>query len=215
MERHGIVLFGDVVDSRDQPHAATDWLAALCRNLDAVYGEHRLASFEFTQGDEIQGLLRPSADPFEAVLRSTLPSPDAPDRAPRMRWVAVLGPIDPGRGPATHRTGEAFLHARTLLGAARDARDGLSCQTGDTVADEYLSGTAPVLSAIIDRMTDRQRRIAHLALVEGLRQSEIAGRLDVARPTVSVSFARGDIRNLTRLTGAVRAIWTDGVRRAL
>ena len=92
-------------------------------------------------------------------------------------------------------------------------RDGLLCQTGDAAADAYLAGTAPVLAAIIDRMTDRQRQIARLALVDGLRQSEIAERLDVARPTVSVSYARADVRNLARLVDAVRRIWTDGVER--
>ena len=130
-----------------------------------------------------------------------------------MRWVAVLGSIDAGRGPATHRTGEAFLRARALLDQARADRDGLLCQTGDPDADAYLAGTAPVLAAIIDRMTDRQRQVAALALVDGLRQSEIADRLDVARPTVSVITARGDVRNLARLADAVRAIWADGVER--
>ena len=133
---------------------------------------------------------------------------------PRMRWVVVLGSIDPGRGPATHRTGEAFLRARALLDQARADRDGLLCQTGDGDADAYLAGTAPILAAIIERMTDRQRQVARLALLDGLRQSEIAGRLDVARPTVSVIAARGDVRNLARLVGAVRAIWGDGVQRA-
>lgn len=211
----GIVLFGDVVGSRLRPRATTDWLMGLCRDLDTTYGDRRLASFEFTQGDEVQGLIRPDADPFTAVLRSTLPEPGAPDHAPRMRWVAVLGGIDPGQGPATHRTGDAFVRARAALERARDDRDGLLCQTGDTTADEYLSGTAPVLSAIIARMTDRQRQIARLALVDGLRQSEIADRLQVARPTVSISFGRGDVRNVGRLTEAVRAIWADGVARVL
>ena len=68
-------------------------------------------------------------------------------------------------------------------------------------ADAYLAGTTPLLAAIIDRMTDRQRQIARLALVDGLRQSEIAERLDVSRPTVSVSYARADVRNLARLAG--------------
>ncbi len=211
----GVVLFGDVVGSRDGPRAAAGWLGSLCRALDDVYAQQRLADFEYTQGDEIQGLLRPDADPFGAVVLSTL-QPHAGDGAvPRMRWVTVLGAVDPGHGPATHRTGDAFVRARALLERARDERDGLLCQTGDRAADAYLTGTAPVLAAIIERMTDRQRSIARLALVDGLRQSEIAARLDVARPTVSVSFARGDVRNLGRLVGSIGAIWADGVARVL
>jgi hypothetical protein len=215
MDTQAVVLFGDVVRSRDAADRAAHWLGSLGGSLDASYSDERLASFEFTQGDEIQGLLAPTADPFRAVLLSTLHPHQGPDDAPRMRWVMVLGSVGPGQGPATHRTGDAFVHARELLRQARDDRDGLLCQTGDPAADAYLAGTAPLLAAIIDRMTDRQRQIARLALIDGLRQSEIADRLDVARPTVSVSYARGDVRNLARLVASLHAIWADGVTRVL
>jgi DNA-binding CsgD family transcriptional regulator len=211
----GVVLFGDVVGSRRGPGTATGWLDSLRQAFDHVYASTRLADFEFTQGDEIQGLLAPTTDPFLAVLLSTLRPHTGREAVPRMRWVMVLGHVDPGEGPTTHRTGDAFVGARALLGQARDERDGLLCVTGDRVADEYLAGTTPVLAAIIERMTDRQRHIARLTLVDGLRQSEIAERLDVSRPTVSVSYARADVRNLSRLVAAVRAIWVDGVERAL
>ena len=65
----GIVLFGDVVASRGVPRSA-DWLRSLREELDAAYGDERLAPFEFTQGDELQGLLAPAADPFEAAVRA-------------------------------------------------------------------------------------------------------------------------------------------------
>ncbi|MCY7417322.1 MAG: hypothetical protein LH650_02285 [Chloroflexi bacterium] len=215
MDVHGVVLFGDVVRSRDDADLAARWLDGLSASLDAAYGSQRLADFEFTQGDEIQGLLAPGADPMRAILLSTLHPHGAGSAVPRMRWVMALGRVEPGQGPATHRSGDAFVAARALLGRARDDRDGLLCQTGDPVADAYLMGTAPLMAAIIDRMTDRQRQIARLALIDDLRQSEIADRLDVARPTVSVSFARGEVRNLARLVTSVRAIWADGVKRVL
>ncbi len=209
----GIVLFGDVVSSRAAPGRATRWLQSLSHTLDDDYGPGRLASFEFTQGDEIQGLLRPGADPFHAVLSSALRPTAGHDAAPRMRWVMVYGDVDDGSGPATHRTGAAFVRARDVLDAARDERDLLRCESGDPVMDAYLDGTAPVLAAIIERMTDRQRQVARLAILEGLRRSEIADRLEVTRPTISVSYARGDVRNLERLITVVRAMWTDGVAR--
>jgi predicted XRE-type DNA-binding protein len=215
MDGQGVVLFGDVVGSRKDAARAARWLADLSIDLDAAYGALRLADFEFTQGDEIQGLLTPGADPLRAILLSTLHPHGVGTGVPRMRWVVVLGHVDKGQGPTTHRSGEAFVAARALLGRARDDRDGLLCQTGDPVADAYLAGTAPLMAAIIDRMTDRQRQIARLAIIDDLRQSEIAERLDVARPTVSVSFARGEIRNLARLVTSVRAIWADGVARVL
>src|SRR5918992_2448736 len=100
----GVVLFGDVVRSRDRAAAATEWLESLRARLDDLYGRQRLAPFEFTQGDEIQGLIDPSADPFVGVLDATLRPHDGPDAAPRMRWVVAAGAIDPGRRPATRRT---------------------------------------------------------------------------------------------------------------
>ncbi len=211
----GVVMFGDVIASREAPSSATGWLASLCRSLDDVYRDERLAAFEFTQGDEIQGLLRPTADPFRAILASMLRPSSGPKGVPRMRWVAVLGRVDAGRGPATHRTGPAFVRARALLTQARSERDGLLCETGDPTADAYLAGTAPMLAAIIERMTDRQRQVARLALIDGLRRSEIAERLDVARPTISVSYARADVRNLSRLVDALRRMWTDGAGRVM
>lgn len=209
--RRGIVLFGDVIKSREGAAASTAWLESLCATLDRVYGSQRLAPFEFTQGDELQGLLDVSADPFLAVLHATLRPRNGPDAVPRMRWAVVAGDIDPGRGPATRRTGAAFILARSSLEEAKRQRDTLTCRVQDEHANVLLDGTAPVLAAMIDGMTDRQREVARLALVDGLRQSEIADRLGIARATVSVSSARGDVRSLGRLLGALRTIWADGL----
>jgi DNA-binding CsgD family transcriptional regulator len=210
----GVVLFGDVVHSRSAAQASTAWLERLRTELDDRYTDERLAEFEFTQGDEIQGLLAPTADPFAAVLHATLQRHAGPAAVPRMRWVIVAGRVDPGHGPATRRTGDAFVMARQVFGAVRARHDGLCCRTGDARADELLDGTAPVLASIIEAMTDRQREVARLALVEGLRQSEIADRLGIARATVSVSWARGGVPNLERLVRAIRAIWREGVEHA-
>ena len=99
------VLFGDVIRSRRDARSATAWLRTLTADLaDAYPPEERLARFEFTQGDEIQGLLVPSADPLRAVLRAAL----HPERIER-RWVVVRGAVDPGRGPATQRSGAALV----------------------------------------------------------------------------------------------------------
>jgi hypothetical protein len=211
----GVVLFGDVVHSRERSAASTAWLELLCGRLDDTYSEQRLAPFEFTQGDEIQGLLGSDADPFLAILDATLRPHRGSDAAAPMRWAVAAGRVDPGHGPATRRTGPAFLIAREALERAVKTKDGLRCVSGDPRADGLLADTAPVLAAIIDDMTDRQRDIARLALVDGLRQSDIAERLDVAPPTISVSYARGGVRNLERLANAVRTIWREGITRAM
>jgi RNA polymerase sigma factor (sigma-70 family) len=201
----GIVLFGDVVRSRDDLSRSTDWLRTLIEELERVYPPSaRLASFAFTQGDELQALLRPSADPFEAVLRGTLHEDARP-----MRWAIAVGGVEPGRGPATQRTGTAFLAARALLETARARREGLLVTVGADPADELLGELAPLLVDLLADLTERQREIARLMLVDGLRQSEVAERLDVSRATISVMAERARIRRIGGLVAVLRRIVSD------
>jgi len=205
----GTVLFGDVVGSRRDPGASV-WLRALRADLDAAYPRgQRLAGFGFTQGDEIQGLLAPGADPFRAVLRAAL-SPDARE----LRWAIVAGPIDPGTGPATERTGPAFHAARELLARAKARRDGLLAVTGEPGADALLADLGPLLPALLAGLTTRQREIGRLILIDELRRAEAAARLNVSRATVSVTADRGRIRHIEGLVRALGTIFRDGVERA-
>jgi DNA-binding CsgD family transcriptional regulator len=198
----GIVLFGDVVESRDDPQASSAWLRTLCRVLEERYPPaERLAGFGFTQGDELQGLLAPGADPFLAVLIGTLH-----EGARSMRWVVAAGEVAPGSGPATERSGPAFLAAREALLAAKVRRDRLLVKTGEPGADRLLDGLAPILGEMLADLTERQRRVAWLVLVENLRQAEVADRLRVSRATISVAHARGHIRSIGRLVAALRAV---------
>jgi DNA-binding NarL/FixJ family response regulator len=197
-----LVLFGDVIRSRRDSVAATAWLRILTTDLTAAYPPaERLAPFEFTQGDEIQGLLAPGADPFRAVLRATL-HPDAAE----MRWVVVAGDVDPGRGPATQRSGPAFIAARERLAVAATRRELLAVVSADPPTDELLEGLAPLLGELLADLTDRQREIAWLILVDGLRRSEVAERLHVSRATISVAADRAHIRSIGELARVVRAL---------
>jgi RNA polymerase sigma factor (sigma-70 family) len=210
MTTRALVLFGDVVRSRVDGPAGTTWLRELIRELERAYpGTARLAPFAFTQGDELQGLLRIDADPFAAVLRATLH-----DDALPMRWVIVAGPVETGRGPATERTGPAFLAARRLLEQARARREGLLVQVGDTRADELLGELAPLLADLLADLTDRQRSIARLMLIGGLRQSEVAERLGVSRATISVMAERARIRRIDGLLGVLRRTVRDALAGA-
>jgi DNA-binding CsgD family transcriptional regulator len=198
----GIVLFGDVVESRDDPQASSAWLRTLSRALEERYPPaERLAGFGFTQGDELQGLLAPSADPFLAVLIGTLH-----ERARPMRWAVAAGEVAPGSGPATERSGPAFLTAREALIEARARRDRLLVRTGEPGADRLLDGLAPILGEMLADLTERQRRVAWLVLVENMRQAEVADRLGVSRATISVAHARGHIRSIGRLVAALRSL---------
>src|SRR3954464_9134841 len=95
------VVFGDVVGSRDDP-GTPEFLRALRDDLEAAYGKGRLAPSGFTQGDELQLLLAPGYDPFQAVLRAAL-RPDARG----IRWAIVGGDVLAGTGPAPAPTGPA------------------------------------------------------------------------------------------------------------
>ena len=204
------VLFGDVVRSRVDAPAGTAWLRELIEELEQVYPRSaRVAPFGFTQGDELQGLLSTDADPFAAVLRATLH-----ERALPMRWVIVAGMVERGSGPATERTGPAFLAARRLLEGARTRRDGLTVHVGDGRSDDLLAELAPLLADLLADLSERQRAIARLMLVDRLRQSEVAERLEVSRATISVMAERARIRRIEGLLDVVRQIVTDGVAAA-
>ncbi len=206
----GIVVFGDVVRSRADATGSTAWLRALTARLDEAYAPgQRLAPFAFTQGDELQGLLATSADPFAAVLIAALDP-----RARPMRWAISGGPIDPGRGRATERTGGAFLAARELLERARAERDRLVVRVGSQPADSLLDDLAPLLGDLLAELTDRQRELARLMLVDGLRRADAAETLEVSRATVSVMAERARIRRLEGLVRALRRLVADGLGAA-
>jgi predicted XRE-type DNA-binding protein len=206
-----LAVFGDVVGSRKAGPASAAWLRALVRELDAAYGDQRLAPFGFTQGDELQGLLPGTADPLEGVFRAALREEEDP---PAMRWVVAAGAIEPRAGPATERTGPAFLEARALTTAVRRRRDLLAVRSGDEATDALLEDVAPPLGRLLADLTDRQRLVGRLLLVERMRQSEVAERLAIARPTVSVVADRAHVRDLERLRHAVVSLLRSGIERA-
>jgi len=208
-DERGIVLFGDVVGSRRDPTTAAEWLRDFTHRLTELYGDDALAPFGFTQGDELQGLLRTGADPLRAVLLGALD-----DEAPKLRWVIVAGPIAAGMGPAPERSGPAFLAAREAIERLRRQRERLLMITGDDRADVLLDDLAPVLGELLDELTIRQRTVVRLAVVDQLRQSEVAQRLNVSRATISVAFGRGRVRSIAALVHAIGLIFRDGVARS-
>lgn len=208
-DRPGLVLFGDVLGSRRDSVGSTAWLRGLVADLDTAYGDDRLAPFGFTQGDELRGLLAPDADPMIAVVRAAL----GPEGR-RMRWVIVRGEVDSdttgGMSPATERTGPAFATAREALDRARTSHDRLVVRTGRDEVDSLLADLTPALVDMLDGLTERQRAVARLALIEDLRQSEVADRLKVRRATISVSFSRARIRSLQRLVSGIGRVYSSG-----
>jgi predicted DNA-binding protein (UPF0251 family) len=131
-----------------------------------------------------------------------------------MRWVIAAGAVDPGEGPATKRTGAAFLSARSLINAAHRDGDGLRCASGSGPTDDLLDGVAPVLASLIDRMTDRQREVVHLQSIDRLRQEAVADRLGISQPAVSGLLTRAAARDVARLATVVRTLFREGVDRS-
>jgi 8-oxo-dGTP pyrophosphatase MutT (NUDIX family) len=195
------VVFGDVIHSRLDPAGSSAWLRSLCAELQAAYGNETIAAFGFTQGDELQGLLRPAADPLGVILRAALGQDARP-----MRWAIASGRVEPGRGPATERSGQAFIAARAALEETRHQRSSLRIVTGEPTVDVLLDDLAPVLGAALEQLSASQRRVARLILVDGLRRSEVADRLQVSRATVSVAANRGGVPSLERLSRAIRIL---------
>jgi DNA-directed RNA polymerase specialized sigma24 family protein len=130
-----------------------------------------------------------------------------------MRWVIVAGRVEQGTGPATQRSGPAFLAARELATMARRQRDSLLMRTGDPDTDDLLEGVAPVLGRLLGELTVRQREVARLLLVEGLTQAAAATRLSVKAPTISVAAERARVRDIGRLRTATLKIFRMGVER--
>jgi DNA-directed RNA polymerase specialized sigma24 family protein len=129
-----------------------------------------------------------------------------------MRWAIVAGLVEEGTGPATQRTGPAFLTARSLVDEARAERDSLRAISGHAWTDGVLAGTAPLLGALLGDLTDRQREVARLILVDGLRRAGAAETLGISRPTVSVLASRGRVREIGRLAGSLAELFRHGAQ---
>ena len=76
----------------------------------------------------------------------------------RMRWVVVAGEVEPGTGPATQRTGPAFLRARERLDEATSRRDGLPDVDRRSTTDRLLDDLAPILAELLGDLTPTPAR---------------------------------------------------------
>jgi len=204
MERDRVLfVIGDAVGSKRDSAGTAEWLRALAVDLNGAYGEACVAAWEFTRGDEVRGMLRPDSDPLAVVLRSALAEAARP-----MRWALAWGEVDRDGVEATaaDRTGPAVLAAERMVGEAKRRRVRLVVDTGDTDANAILEGIAPAFMDMLAKLTPTQRHVARLAIIDGLRQSEVAARLKVRRATISVSFARARVASIEGLAGAIRKL---------
>ncbi len=152
------------------------WLDALRRTLGRRLRAPSAWPIRVHPGRRDPGPAAPAADPFLAVLLSTLAA--ARRRRTPCRGCAgwsCCGAVDPGRGTSHAPHGRRIPACAGLArpGPRRPGRPAVSTRATRARMHIWLA-RHPLLAAIIERMTDRQRLIARLALVDGLRQSEIA-----------------------------------------
>jgi DNA-directed RNA polymerase specialized sigma24 family protein len=199
----GLFVIGDAIGSKRDSAGTADWLRALATDLNAALGEWRRAEFAFTRGDEIRGLLRPDADPMLVVLHTALADSIRP-----IRWGIAWGEMDaaPADATAADLAGPAVTLAEAATAEAKHRHERLVLRTGDAEADALLDGMSPALMGMLDELTQTQRHVARLAIIDGLRQSEVAERLKVRRATISVSFARSRVSSLEALAGAIGTV---------
>jgi len=158
-ENAGLVLFGDVVGSRRDSVGSTAWLRDLVSELDEAYGEQRLAPFEFTQGDELQGLLSADADPLAAVLRAAL----GPAAAAVPLAIAAKAARARNKPRAAQRTRDV------------DLREGLCI--GEFMSAHRVVATATPRVAASDSTHSHPAPSKQTVLGDGLLGVERAGRL--------------------------------------
>ncbi len=179
MDEKGILVAGELVSGR----ASQAWLADFAAQLN---GSDGWRAFELLGGREIVGTLPFESDPLALIVEAALRP-----GAERMRWLVSWADL---------------AGSRKLLADMRTMHDRLLIRTGLETADRLLAGMSPALMDILDSLTERQRVVARLALIEGLRQHEVAERLGIRRATVSVSFNRAKVHSIAGLLAAMRSL---------
>jgi len=208
-EGRAICVVGTDIEGLEGGPPAGAAVASLRSRLDDDFDGDLLASFEFHAG-RIVGLLAPGADPLRAVLLGAVG-----DGAMGIRWGIAQGTIESGAERIARRAASLTVLADEAIAIGRARRDRLIVRTGVAGADRLLDGIAPLLVELLDDLTGRQRTVARLILLEGLRQADVADTLGVSRATVSVMAGRGRIRSVERLAGAIRAVMTAADEAAL
>ena len=137
--------------------------------------------------------------PFSGLLRVWL----EPETS-RGRWAIAAGP----------NVQAAAIWAEALLEDRARAHDELVVRSGDPHTDALIADLAPALVALLRHLTDRQRTVGRLLLVDGLRRSEIAERLGISRPTVSVMVDRARLVEIGRVASGLDALFQTGLERA-
>ena len=95
------------------------------------------------------------------------------------RCAGSSSPARSTRGAAPRRSAPGLRSCgRERLAEASTQRIGLAADSGDARTNALLDDIAPALADLLGDLTDRQQVVARLVLVDGLRRSEAAARLE-------------------------------------
>ncbi len=167
-------------------------LAAFVDDLSAVFRGRIETPFALRDG-RVGGAIDAGASPVDAIVLSQLAAPVP------LRW-AALATTGPGPGPGEWEA------AASALDDARAAGERAVVRTGVAAVDRLVADILPALIDQLGDLTIRQKEVARLALFDGLRQSQVAGRLGIARATTSIAFERAHVRSLARLIAAATTL---------
>lgn len=200
-----VVLIGDLVRSRrlgrEERARIQAQLKTTFAQVNRDYKESICARFQFTGGDEFQGVLRGAGRVFEVMQRAR----DAVVPV-SVRFGIGIGEISTSLsnqpqamdGPAFHRAREALEHSQEFLAQA-------CVNSGQRERDEMVNAWLDSLSFIRSGWSDRAREVIQLyARFE--RLEPVAGKLNISLQAVSKhlrvtgykAYIRGE-RALTKL----------------
>ena len=206
------MIFGDVVRSR-RDATGCDGLAA-----DAGGGPRRR---RIPPADRLRRSSSPRATSSRACWRRAIdptrgdPAGGAPSRAPADALGRRGGRRRPRQRPG-HAAERRGVHRARASGWPRQRPAGTARVVSGDPADRRAARRRSRRSSaeLLDDLTDRQRVIARLILVEGLRRSEAAERLGVSRATVSVAADRAHVRSIGRAGRRAAAGCSPRARRS-
>lgn len=212
-EGTGVVVAVAAAGASAGPAAAPGWLRDLAATLDDACGELLRSPFVQLDGGLLAAQLAAGADPIEAFLHGTLRQAERARSRAQLRWAIAAAGVETGQA-AGGASAVATDTAITALADGQRERVGLVMRSGHPGADRLLVDIAPVIAEMLELLTPRQRDVARLMLVDGLRQAEAAERLGIARSTVGVIAARARIRSVERLVDAARTVFAAGLADA-
>lgn len=179
-----MVLIGDIVRSRrlqqEERARVQTQLKKILAQINRDYGEGTCARFQFTGGDEFQGVLRSVGSAFEVIQRvrdQVLPVP--------VRFGVGIGEISTPLsdqpqamdGPAFHRAREALERSQEFLAHA-------CLNSGQRERDEEVNAWFDALSFIRSGWSGRAHEI--IRLYERFKRLEpVAKKLNISVQAVS------------------------------